>query len=128
MKTILFICFSFLFGHSVSAQTMKVIGVTEFAEQLKQKNIQIVDCRTPDEYKSGYIQGATLADWNNQQQFADAAKKLDKSKPVYVYCLAGVRSAKAADWFAKNGFTNVYSLDGGIKAWQEQKLPLVKPN
>ncbi len=107
---------------------MKVIGVAEFADQLKQKNIQIVDCRTPEEFNEGYIKGATLINWNNQQEFTEEAKKLDKSKPVYVYCLAGVRSGKAAEWFVKNGFTNVYSLEGGIKAWKEKGQELVKPS
>ncbi|WP_336515522.1 rhodanese-like domain-containing protein [Pollutibacter soli] len=126
MKTFFSICFLVVFSVAAKAQAVKVVGVKEFAEGVQKKNVQIVDVRTPEEYQEGIIRGAKLADWNNQAQFQEAAKKLDKTKPVYVYCLAGVRSGKAAEWMIKNGFTEVYSLEGGIKEWKAKEMPVVK--
>lgn len=126
MRSFLSFCVLIFFSVAAKAQAVKVIGVKEFAEGLQKKNAQIVDVRTPQEYQEGIIKGAILADWNEQSKFIEATKKLDKSKPVYVYCLAGVRSGKAAEWMVKNGFTEVYSLDGGIKEWKAQQMPVVK--
>lgn len=126
MRILLCFCLLIVFSIAAKAQAVKVIGVKEFAEGLQKKNAQIVDVRTPQEYQEGIIKGAILADWNEQSQFIEATKKLDKTKPVYVYCLAGVRSGKAAEWMVKNGFAEVYSLDGGIKEWKAQQMPVVK--
>jgi rhodanese-related sulfurtransferase len=46
-------------------------------------------------------------------------KKLDKNKPVLVYCAAGGRSASAAKDLKKAGFKKVYDLEGGYDAWKE---------
>jgi rhodanese-related sulfurtransferase len=43
-----------------------------------------------------------------------------------LHCQGGVRSAKACDLLAKNGFTKLYNLQGGLNAWQQAKLPVVK--
>lgn len=50
---------------------------------------------------------------------------MDKDKPVYIYCLAGSRSAAAADWMRKNGFKNVVKLTGGMNAWKKAGKPVV---
>jgi thioredoxin len=52
---------------------------------------------------------------------------LDKSKPLYLYCLSGGRSKKAAAWAVKNGFAEVYNLQYGINAWMEARKPVVTP-
>jgi rhodanese-related sulfurtransferase len=100
------------------AQHKSVLPVNDFEKAVQAKNVQILDVRTAQEFKEGYIKGAINADWQNETQFAVQVKKLDKKAPVYVYCLSGVRSGKAADWLAANGFTEIINLDGGIKAWK----------
>jgi rhodanese-related sulfurtransferase len=114
------------FTCALHSQTVTTVNVKTFENGLKKENTQLVDVRTPDEYKDGHLKGSKLMDWNNQQAFLNGVKGLDKSKPVYVYCLAGVRSLKAAEWLTKNGFAQVYSLDGGIKAWKEEGKAVVK--
>ena len=108
------------------SQSKTDLNVTRFEKGLKEKDVQLVDVRTPAEYKEGHLKGAILADWKNQDEFTAAMKKLDPSKPVYVYCLAGVRSESAAQWMIKNGFTRVSGLKGGIKAWMDEDKPVVK--
>lgn len=78
----------------------------------------MLDVRTADEYQSGHLKDAFLADWMNQADFTKKVQSLDKSKPVYTYCLVGGRSGEAAKWLIKNGYT-VYNLDGGIATWKK---------
>lgn len=88
-------------------------------------NAQIIDVRTPEEYQEGYIKSAININVNGED-FIAKASKLDKSKPVYVYCKLGGRSAKAADKLAEEGFTKVYDLKGGITQWTEDKQTLTQ--
>jgi len=87
-------------------------------------NVQVLDVRTATEFKTGHLKNALQADWNNKQQFAERVHFVDKDKPVFIYCLAGVRSAAAASWMREQGYTNVVELSGGINAWKKADLPL----
>ncbi|MEO7047516.1 MAG: thioredoxin domain-containing protein [Ferruginibacter sp.] len=99
------------------------LPVAEFEKAIGQENIQVLDVRTPGEYETGHLKNALLADWNNQAEFTERAKGLDKSKTVYTYCLSGARSGAATDWLRENGFT-AYNLEGGINAWRNADKPL----
>jgi len=99
------------------------LTVSDFEKGIQQSNIQVLDVRTSDEYQSGHLKDAFLADWTNQQQFTERVQSLDKSKPVYAYCLSGARSGAAAKWLREKGYT-AYNLDGGIAAWKKAGMPL----
>ena len=62
----------------------------------------------------------------NDDDFASQVEKLDKTKPVFVYCKRGGRSASAAEILKEKGFTKVYNLDGGITAWIDEGQEVVK--
>ena len=104
---------------SCSAQTKTNLSAEEFEKAISSKDsVQVLDVRTPGEYKSGHIANALLADWNDPSEFERRIPYVDKNKPVYVYCLAGGRSAAAAAQMRKLGYENVYELKGGINAWK----------
>ncbi len=104
---------------SCSAQTKTSLSAEEFEKAIAAKDsVQVLDVRTPGEYRSGHIANALLADWNDPSEFDRRIPYVDKNKPVYVYCLAGGRSAAAADKMRKMGYTNVFELKGGINAWK----------
>ncbi|HEY8398389.1 MAG TPA: rhodanese-like domain-containing protein [Flavihumibacter sp.] len=104
-------------------QSGKQISAAELNKLIESdEKIQLVDVRTPEEFAEGKIQGAIRADWKNPKEFKSVTKELDKSRPVYAYCLAGVRSADAAAALRKQGFT-VIELTGGIKAWRKEGFP-----
>jgi rhodanese-related sulfurtransferase len=110
---------------SCTAQTKTSLTADEFEKDITtKKNIQILDVRTPGEFFAGHIKNAMLADWNNKTEFERRIAFVDKNKPVYVYCLAGGRSAAAADKMRKAGYTNVYELSGGTNAWRAASKPL----
>ena len=82
----------------------------------------MLDVRTPAEYTQGHLSNARNIDWNGGE-FEKSIAKLDKSKPVFVYCLSGGRSAAAASKMRSIGFREVYELSGGFAKWKAAKLP-----
>jgi rhodanese-related sulfurtransferase len=118
MKRIIRVVLFLLLSKISIAQQKSLLNVNDFEKAIQAKGVQLLDVRTPGEYKDGYIKAAVNADWQNEPQFTAQVKKLDKTKPVYLYCLSGVRSGKAADWLAANRYEKVINLDGGIKAWK----------
>lgn len=125
MKINLFLaicCLSFLTACNSQAQSTN-LSVAEFEKGIAQINIQILDVRTPGEYQSGHLKNALLADWNNDAEFQQRVNALDKSKPVYTYCLSGGRSSAASQYLKQNGFTT-YNLSGGISAWKRENKPV----
>lgn len=116
LSTIIFSC---------TAQTKTVLTADEFEKEITTKeNIQILDVRTPKEFFGGHIKNALQADWNDKAEFERRVSFIDKNKPVYVYCLAGGRSAAAADKMRKAGYKAVYELSGGTNAWRAADKPL----
>lgn len=124
-----FILFSFMIilGTSCSAnQKTEITSLTPkaFADKLAETtNPQIIDVRTPEEFKGGAIANAQNFNWN-ASDFQSKIEHLDKNLPVFVYCLSGGRSAAASQSFVDNGFTEVYALEGGIMAWNNAGMPL----
>lgn len=101
-----------------NAQT-QTISIDEFEKGITKTEIQLLDVRTSEEYNSGHLTNALQANWNNESEFTERIKALDKTKPIYIYCLSGGRSNNAMQWLFKNGFTTVYNMKGGINAWKQ---------
>ena len=78
--------------------------------------MQIVDARTPQEFRDGHIPRAVNLDINSTD-FINQIGSLDKTRPVAVYCRSGRRSKIAAEKLVSNGF-DVTELDGGIITWE----------
>lgn len=100
------------------AQT-STIAVDEFEKGITKADIQLLDVRTAEEYNSGHLQNALQANCNNETEFQGRVKSLDKTKPIYIYCLSGGRSTNAMQWLYSNGFSVVYNMKGGINAWKQ---------
>lgn len=110
---------------SCTAQVKNNLTADEFEKAISNTDsVQLLDVRTPGEYAGGHIKGALLADWNNKEEFERRVGFVDKNKPVYIYCLAGGRSAAAAKKLRADGFTKVFELDGGTNAWKAANKPL----
>ncbi len=119
MKKIFIVLFAVasIYSCNTNAQNA-VMDSNTFETAMNTGNYQLLDVRTAGEYQSGHLKNALQADWNNQEQFVDRIKYLDKSKPILVYCASGVRSGNAAKYLAGIGFTNVKNLKGGLNAWK----------
>lgn len=109
---------STLFGSRDTASgAIKILDAKAYAEAIMAKKVQLVDVRTPSEYRSGHITNAINIDFFNGATFEKAFAKLDKDKPVYLYCRSGARSQKAARRLTQMGFTEIYDLRGGYMRW-----------
>lgn len=109
---------SSLFGGSaLNSDKFEILDKNAFKAAIKQKKVQLVDVRTSREFKGGHIGKAINIDLFQGSSFKQAFEKLDKSKPVYLYCRSGSRSKKAAQKVLDMGFEMVYDLKGGYMAW-----------
>ncbi len=119
---ILFIATSFVASSQEVAQKTvnAILTVDNYKEVVIGKEVQLVDVRTPDEYHAGKIDDAINIDYFDQENFAKAFEKLDKNKPLYVYCRSGHRSHESAVLLEKMGFKEIYDLEGGYIAWSEK--------
>ena len=93
------------------------VDASEFAKHVKEHPGTVLDVRTPGEVAAGTLPNAVHINVHDAD-FAQRAGKLAKDQPVYVYCKAGGRSARAAKQLVEMGFKDVYNLSGGITAWK----------
>jgi thioredoxin len=102
-----------------------VLDAKSFSEKLKTTpNAVLLDVRSAEEFSKEYIEGALLADWNSND-FQRRIDAIDKNAPVFVYCLSGGRSSSAAAAMRKQGYKEVYELQGGMLKWKSAGLPVV---
>ncbi|WP_353161835.1 rhodanese-like domain-containing protein [Myroides odoratus] len=117
--TAILLMFSFF---KVSAQEVKakaLVNPVAFESQIANKKVQLIDVRTPKEYKEGTILNAINIDFLDES-FLKKLEQLDKKQPVYIFCQLGKRSAAAAEKMQEAGF-DVVELAGGYKAWKAEK-------
>ena len=82
----------------------------------------LVDVREDEEWSAGRAKGSVHIGKGVIERDIEA-KIPDKASAIVLYCGGGFRSALAADALRQMGYTNVLSMDGGIKAWREKGLP-----
>ena len=109
---------SFFSPQKEQSEQFVVLGVMEYKEAVINKEVQLVDVRTPREYRSGHLGNAINIDYYKSKQFMEAFAAFNKEKPVYLYCRSGARSAKAARKLIAMGFKKIYDLEGGINNWR----------
>ena len=95
--------------------SFKCISIDEAKALIDKGEAAIADVRDPGSYQAGSIENAINVQQENVEDFLAGA---DKNKPIIVYCYHGHSSQGAADHFFSQGFTEVYSVDGGYEAWR----------
>jgi rhodanese-related sulfurtransferase len=103
---------------------IREVTVGETRERMKANNIvRLVDVREDNEWQLGRAAGSIhLAKGIIERDIE--AQVPDKATELILYCGGGFRSALAADVLQQMGYTNVYSMAGGWKAWQESGSPV----
>ena len=108
--------FSF-FGLFGQTNDFKIVDANEFAKYIQDKNVTVLDVRTPAEHAEGYIPGTDFnIDVLEDSYTKIATEKLPKDKPVALYCRSGNRSKKAAKILANKGY-KVVELGTGFRGW-----------
>lgn len=100
------------------------ISPLQTTQLINHENATVIDIRTTETFKKGHIIGANAI---SAQEIRENSKKLEKFKtrPLIIVCNAGIESQKIATLLLKQGY-NVYSLHGGMRAWSEAEMPIVK--
>jgi rhodanese-related sulfurtransferase len=103
----------------------KALRPAELTGLINRDNALVIDLSASGEFEKGHIAGSRSV---QPSQFDPENKLLANAKtlPVVVVCRNGQASADAAKRLKKAGFEQVYWLDGGVAAWQQADLPLVK--
>jgi thioredoxin len=126
--SLLLLSILFISCNGQTSRAVNTIDAKSFAEKLKtNKNPQLLDVRTPEEYGVEHIDNAKNVNWNGDD-FVAKVNSYDKSKPIFVYCKVGGRSAQAASKLAELGFKEIYNLDGGIMKWNAENNANAMPS
>lgn len=113
-------------GENNSESTKKTISLVSPSELQKvQTEVQLIDVRTPEEFESGHLESAVNINIKDSD-FESKVGAYDRSKPIYVYCKKGGRSASAAKKLKEMGFEEIYDLEGGITNWVDKGETVVK--
>lgn len=109
---------SALFGiKKETSDKIAILDANSYKEAIAGKKVQLVDVRTANEYRNGHIKNALNVDFFNGAGFKKSFEKMNKEKPVYLYCRSGARSQKAARRLIEMGFSQIYDLKGGYSRW-----------
>lgn len=103
---------------------IKQASVHEINELLsKDAECQVIDVREYSEFNSERITDAQLMPLSN---FEKHAAEIDRTKPLYLMCRSGNRAKQAAERLEKKGFTDIHVIEGGMLAWSNANLPIIK--
>ncbi len=86
----------------------------EWNRLIKKKDTHIIDTRKPFEYDVGTFKKSVNPNVKNFRDFPKYLNKLEKDKPVAMFCTGGIRCEKTSVYLKKKGFKNIYQLNGGI--------------
>jgi rhodanese-related sulfurtransferase len=122
MKGFLAALLLFVTATVACAGTAKDITSTEAKAIIdRSKNAYLLDVRTPDERRQGYIAGSVLIPID---QIEKRIAEIPKNRPVIVYCAVGSRSRPVAQALARSGYAEVYNMRDGIFGWYRNGLPI----
>jgi rhodanese-related sulfurtransferase len=103
---------------------IKKISVLEICKMMESNGeCQIIDVREFPEFASERVESAVLMPLSDFEKHADG---IDRSKPVYLMCRSGNRAKQAAEKLIKKGFTDIFIIEGGMMAWTNANLPVIK--
>jgi len=105
---------------------VKETTVDEVKQKLdKGDKILLVDVREQSEFAKDHLPGAIHLGKGVIERDVEA-RVPDVKTPMILYCGGGFRSAMAADNLQKMGYTNVLSMDGGVREWREKNYPMTR--
>ena len=108
---------SLLFSCNQTANlTFQDINLDELELMINKEDLTLLDVRTTAEYSNGHLISAVNINYYGDN-FDDEIDKLDKLKPIVIYCKSGGRSSKSALKLVEKGFEKIYNLKGGFDQW-----------
>ncbi|MBI3562921.1 MAG: rhodanese-like domain-containing protein [Gammaproteobacteria bacterium] len=126
--TLAFVVLTAMLIYSFFSNKLRGFNGTAPAEAIRlinRDNAVVLDVREENEFHSGHIVNAIHIPLSFLKSRISELEK-HKDKPIIVGCRSGQRSATACGILKKHGFEKVFNLNGGVTAWQQDSLPLVK--
>lgn len=108
-----------------SAVGVKEATPSEAVLLINRQHALVLDVRDDSEYETGSIPDAKHIQLADLEAKAETLRKY-QNKPILVTCQAGVRGGKACAALQKLGFTEVTNLKGGLEAWKQANLPIIR--
>lgn len=105
-------------------RTTTMVDTTRAVHLMNREHATVIDMRAADAFRQGHIIDAVAMSLNDLEQNAKKHEKL-KNKPIILICSSDTEAQKTAASLAKQGY-NSYALAGGMRAWKDAGLPLVK--
>ena len=103
-----------------NTQPYEILNYDEFKNKISNNGVLLFDIRTMEEYNLGHLKGSINIDFYEEKLFNKFFKKVNKTKPIYIYCRSGNRSKKSSEKLKDLGFLKIYDLEGGYKNWIQQ--------
>jgi rhodanese-related sulfurtransferase len=97
----------------VSREVKTVLGTN--------KNVYLIDVRTPQEFSQGRLPGAVLIPIG---EFERHVAKIPRNKTIVVYCTVGARSKPVARYLSQLGYKDVYNMTDGLAGWAQNGFPV----
>jgi rhodanese-related sulfurtransferase len=98
----------------ISSEGYRNISSDEAKKLIDNKEVVVLDVRTPEEYQDGHIPNALLVPL---QELENKLNDLDKNEPYLLVCRSGNRSTQASEILTSDSFTNIYNMTGGMNSW-----------
>jgi UPF0176 protein len=100
--------------NSKNKKLSRYISGKSWNKLISNKETLVIDARKPFEYDVGTFKNSINPNIQNFRDFPKYLKKIDKIKPVAMFCTGGIRCEKASIFLKRKGFKNVFQLKGGI--------------
>jgi rhodanese-related sulfurtransferase len=99
----------------------EILNYESFKNEISNDDVLLFDIRTTDEFNSGHIEGSINIDFYDKKIFTEFFEKIEKSKPIFIYCRTGNRSKQSSELLKSIGFNSVFDLEGGYANWISNK-------
>ena len=116
-KILFFLLFPILIFSQEIDSFYELVSYDIYKNKISTKDALVFDVRTTEEFNLGHIKGSINIDFYDEKLFVKFFKKINKTKPIYIYCRSGNRSKKSSEILKEIGFVKVYDLLGGYKNW-----------
>ncbi|WP_322058973.1 rhodanese-like domain-containing protein [Paraburkholderia sp. J63] len=100
------------------------VSAAEATQLINRRNAVVIDLRSADDFAKGHLPAARHLEFGELAKVGQFVK--NKSNPVLLVCQTGQQSHKAQRLVKDAGFAEVHVLDGGVNAWQQAGMPVVK--
>jgi rhodanese-related sulfurtransferase len=120
-KGVLILLLMVTFATQVWAAERNILSSEAKSLLEKNKNIYLLDVRTPQEYSQGRLAGSVLIPIG---EFERRISEVPKNRTIVVYCAVGSRSKPVASFLARQGYKEVYNMTDGIVGWYRNGFPI----